>query len=426
SSSEKKEYINENLTFETAFVVKRFGDTNLAKTLYTVLLAKDNENVAVLNNLAVIYIYEKQYETALELLLKGEKLDPNDKHINNNLNDVRKAIEELKQRPKRMKDYYFKKTDKLQKQILFTIYKLLDAPDFSMTLIKETIKINDTHFFNKKLNPLLENGLIEEHNGEIKFDATIQELVESWVDPKIERQVIKANKNKFYRPIFYHESEINLYRVLIETFPQHLVFPNMDLKAIIDLDKVKEFLSNDEMSYLFKAHVDFAIINTTTYFPIICFEKDSDYNDSKRAEQNGIVKNHIFETSGLPLIRVRYNAAMDYERLKEEIKTTTKQFLLDTQSEYPESNLLSEFDLKRFGIYDSSIDEVELKTFWNEIVGEIIAQSTLEFSFNKEQMLLSITLNKQAEMIISIGLDSIKTKIYNRYPQLNQINFYYE
>jgi len=48
-------------------------------------------------------------------------------------------------------------------------------------------------------------------------------LVESWVDPKKERQVIKANKNKFNRPIFYHESEVNLYRVLIETSPHHLV-----------------------------------------------------------------------------------------------------------------------------------------------------------------------------------------------------------
>ncbi len=50
------------------------------------------------------------------------------------------------------------------------------------------------------------------------------------------------------------------------------------------------------MSYLFKAHVDFAIINTATCFPIICFEKDSDYNESKRAEQNGALGKRLVGT----------------------------------------------------------------------------------------------------------------------------------
>lgn len=426
ANNERKEFIRKNLTFETAYVSEAANNKELAKKLYTQLSTEEKTSSAVFNNLSLIYKEEKQYDKALELLLQGEKINPKDKYIQTNLKEVQTIIKELKQRPKRMKDYYFKKTDKLQKQILFTLYKLSDSPDFSLSLVREALKISDIYFFNKKVKPLLDNELIREQAGKIFFDPTIFEIVEAWVDPKVERQIIKANRSKLYRPIFYHESEINLYRILIESFPQHLVFPNMDLKTIIDVDKIRELISSDEMSYLFKAHVDFAIINTTTYFPIICFEKDSDYNDRKKAEQNSIMKNRIFETSGLTLIRIRYNSAMEYERLKEEIKSATKKFLIDTQSEFPESSLLNEFDLKQFGIDHSVVEEGELEAFWKEVVGDLITQNTLNFSLNQHQMLLSVTLSKSVETIISMGIDNIKEKIYNEYPQLNQINFYYE
>ena len=55
----------------------------------------------------------------------------------------------------------------------------------------------------------------------------------------MEREIVRASSNCFYRPIFYHESEIRLYQALIELFPQQLVFPNMDLKTVIDVEKVK-------------------------------------------------------------------------------------------------------------------------------------------------------------------------------------------
>lgn len=93
-----------------------------------------------------------------------------------------------------------------------------------------------------------------------------------------------------YRPIFYHESEINLYRVLLELFPQHFVFPNMDLKTIIEVEKIRDYISADYLDYLFKAHVDFAIIDTTSYLPILTFEKDSEYQDREPQKSNAIKK----------------------------------------------------------------------------------------------------------------------------------------
>lgn len=418
-------YLHTHLGFECAYVAALNNNNKLAKELYLAELNK-KESAAVLNNLAAIFLNEKKYKEALDFINKGLKLDPQHENLNKNLENAKTGLEILKAKPQKMKDYYFKKTDKFQKQMLFTIYKFIEEDNvINKERVREIIKANDNYYFNKKFNDLVVNELIIENNHMLLLDETINSLISDYIDPQMERQVIKGNQNKLYRPIFYHESEINLYRVLIELFPQHLVFPNMDLKTIIDVEKITNQISNEELSYLYKAHVDFAIINTTTYFPIITFEKDSEFNDTERGQSNATMKNHIFEVGGLPLIRIRYNNAMDYERLKEEIKQTTKQLLLETKSGNPTHQLLNEFDLKKFGIFDRNIELEELILVWNNIVGVAIAEKTHHFDFDESQMLLSITMDKNIEMIINIGVEKIKSVIYEKYPQLNKIQFYF-
>lgn len=231
-----------------------------------------------------------------------------------------------------------------------------------------------------------------------------------------------------YRPIFYHESEISLYRVLTELFPQHLVFPNMDLKTIIQVEKIREHLDHDHLDYMFKAHVDFAIIDTTTYFPILTFERDSDFQDQEPHKTNALKKNFIFETSGLPLIRIRYNSAMDYERLKEEIKQSTKAFILEisgnTDSET--RRILESIDPARFGVLNDIPTDEDLKYAWENIVGHIIANHTRLIELDQSQFVLKITLDEEVRQVLELGADGIKSKLYQAYPMLNSIQFYWE
>ncbi|PGK52378.1 hypothetical protein CN918_31840 [Priestia megaterium] len=419
--------LEEKLMFQTAYVYAEHKKDNDAIGLYTRLLNEDGPDTSVYNNLALLYMNKKEYAEALRLLKLGEEMDSEKESIQLNLKEVHKLIKEEEMRPKRMKDAYFKKTYKTDKRLIFTIYKLQGEEKITDDKLRNLLTISDVTYYNKLMNKLLELELVlkDQQKGYI-LDPTIEELVQQYIDPKMERSIIKGDKNKLYRSIFYHDSEINLYRALLELFPQHLVFPNMDLKTIIEVDKIKEHLNSDVMEYMFKAHVDFAIINTRTYFPIITFEKDSDYQDTEPQKSNAAKKNLIFETSGLPLIRLRFNSAMDYERLKEEIKQTTKAFLLDVKSTDDNAELLDEFDLKRFGILGKlpSVDEV--KEIWEKIVGSLISQNTKELVVNEEQAILIVHLSKDLKSIMELSQDTVKTQLYQQINSLNKVEFIFE
>lgn len=425
SSESQKEMIMEELTFELAYCAQQGKDRDLAKKIYEDLLSESPRNITYLNNLAMVYKELKNYDKALELLKEGYEIDSSDEFIKRNLKDIEKIIALEKEKPKRIKDFYFKKTDKIDKRIMFTIYRVLDTEDNNKEKLMEILKMPKEYFFNKKLDYLIKNELVIEENNSYLLDPNVLKLIEAYVDPKLERQIIKNSTDKLYRPIFFHESEITLYRVLIELFPQHLVFPNMDLKAIIDVDKIKPLLNNEHIEYLFKAHVDFAIVNTTTYFPILTFEKDSDFNSTSRGSTNAKIKNLIFQTAGIPLIRLRYNTAMNYERLKEEIKRVTKDLMLEIHKENPEDALLNEIDLKKLGLFLEMIDLEAIKVYWGELVGDLIKNHTYNYYLDEENMIVKIEVSTEVEAILEMSLENIQKKMYNNFNLLNKLQIEY-
>lgn len=246
--------------------------------------------------------------------------------------------------------------------------------------------------------------------------------------PKIiEKRYFKGDRNKFYRPIFYHESERDLYRVLVELFPQHVVFPNMSLKTVIDLEKIKSHLDSAHLDYFFKAHVDFAIINTTNYFPSILFEKDSDDHDEEPSKTNSAKKEYIFQVAGLPLIRLRFNKAMPYDQLEEEVKQKTKKWLLSHESEDNEyyREIASQFDLEAFGIFDRSIDLDSLHELLLLQLGEVVYKCIDEVTFEKETGVLIIKAQPSIQPILKLGLSNLERSICEVYPEVNTVNILY-
>lgn len=417
--------IIEKEPFYLAYLHSQVGERLYAVDLYKSLLDMEPENLSVINNLAVLYYeYLKNYNEALSLLKKGERLAPEHELIQKNIKTVSDLIEQERKRPEIIKDRYFKKINKLQRSILFTIYKLSGEEQVTNDLIQSVTKLTDYNFYKKNLKTLMDLELVS-HDTDMGYilDITVYELIKDYVNPTIDREVVKASQNTFYRPIFFHESEIRLYQALIELFPQQLVFPNMDLKAIIDVDKVKPYLDPDVVDYMFKAHVDFAIINNTNYLPILCIEKDSSYQDDSYGANNALKKNMIFSTSGLPLIRIRYTSAMDSDRLREEVKQATKQFLLQTYKEDDTRDVLKEFDLKRFGIYFDLPTEDDLKTTWREIVGDMILNETKDIKLEKNNAILYIYISNSAEQVLKYGKEGMKAGLYQQYPTLNAIEF---
>jgi tetratricopeptide (TPR) repeat protein len=412
-------------SFYLAYIYGENARTMEAVKLYKEIYEREPENTSIINNLALLYFDQlKEYDQALMLLKEGKRIDPEHKNISRNLELLEEKIKKEKQRPKEMKDRYFKKTDKLLRNIMFSIYKLSSDEIVTDELLQSVTKLKDRRFFQSKMNKLLELELVAHNQFQGYFlEPTIYQLVQEYVNPKIEREVVRASQNKFYRPIFYHESEIKLYQALIELFPQQLVFPNMDLKTIIDVDKVKPYLEPEILDYMFKAHVDFAIISNTTYLPILCIEKDSSYQDDSYGEQNALKKNMIFNTSGLPLIRIRFTSAMDNDRLKEEVKQVTKEFLLQTHKEDDNRDILKEFELKRFGIYVDLPPKEELDKAWKDIVGDMIFNETKDIKIDTINAVIQIQVSKNVEQVLEYGKEAMKANMYQRFPTLNSIQF---
>ncbi|MDA1887240.1 MULTISPECIES: DUF2726 domain-containing protein [Bacillus cereus group] len=411
--------------FYMAYVFSATGHHIQAKELYEKLYEEDAGNTSVLNNLAVIYYEQlKDYKRALELLEQAKNIKLDNEFVNRNIEKVLSLIEEEQKRPKEITNRYFKKINKLHRKILFAIHRLSDEEKVTDELLQSVTKLNDLRYYQSNINKLLELELIVNDNEKgYVLDPIVHNLIQDYVNPKMEREIVRASSNCFYRPIFYHESEIRLYQALIELFPQQLVFPNMDLKTVIDVEKVKNYLEPDILDYMYKAHVDFAIISNTTYLPILCIEKDSAFQDDDYGAQNAVKKNMIFNVSGLPLIRIRFTTAMDHDRLKEEVKQATKEFLLQIKIDGDTRDVLKEFDLKRFGVFTDLPNLIEIQRCWKEVVGDMVYEETKAIQLDEEKSILTIHLNKNIEKVIELGREATKSKLYQLLPMLNSVQF---
>ena len=78
-------------------------------------------------------------------------------------------------------------------------------------------------------------------------------------------------------------------------------------------------LNDDERKYIshYSTHLDFLIINHVTKKPVMAIETDgySYHNDETEQHQRDLMKNHILEVYGLPLLRLRTNESNEKERV---------------------------------------------------------------------------------------------------------------
>lgn len=417
------EHCLKNSYFEIAYSLSQCNLKEESKKIYEDAIARDINSSAVYNNLGVIYEQnDKEYEKAIRFYQKATELDFENKQAPNNIKRVQKILEDIAKKQKKMKELYFKKIQTWHRKLLFAIYKLSDEEGVTIEKLAEVTKQNERNT-EENLKYLQKIEMIEISGDKIFFDETIKQLIKEYIDPKLERQIVKVDNSKLYRPIFYHESEILLYRILTELFPQHFIFPNMSLKTIVDIDKIKELLDDSIIKYLFMAHVDFAVINTSNYFPILAFEKDSDYNDTEYSKENTVKKDMIFRTSGIPLIRLRFNSGMNYEKLKSEVRNATKSLLLEMKDDSTSSTfdeISKELDIKKFGIVNSPISLDTIRNDWEQIVGKGIAQKSKIIDIEDNNLI--IEMSSELKPIIEMSIGNIKEKIFDKHNFLKEID----
>ncbi|MGR5988612.1 DciA family protein [Bacillus sanguinis] len=412
----------ESLRFELAFSLDYIGNWQEARILYE---GFEKKSGAVLNNLAVIYRDKLgEWEQALTMFEEALLTHSESDLYKRNVTETKEMIEERRkkeeERPKRMKEAYFKKTKPWHKKILFVLYSWEEDELFDIERLA-TITKATSHATQRNLDFIENLGMIAIENGKITFDPTVYELVKNWVSPELQSQIVKTSGSICFQPIFFHESEKRLYRTLIELFPQHLVFPNMSLQTIFSFDKLKELLDEDTFTYYLRTHVDFVVVNTTNYLPIIAFEKDSDFNDTPSQKEKVKQKDLIFECGGIPLVRLRFNGALGLEELKQNVMEKTKQLLLHYHEEdslYKRA-LFEQIDVTNFGLHvqELSIDEVE--EYWHELVGEQLANNSKIEGIDNG--IMHIEINKGFQQIIEMMYTTLCSKFINKYPSIKDI-----
>ncbi|MBP1309198.1 hypothetical protein JOD82_002218 [Paenibacillus sp. 1182] len=409
----------DHYSFEIAYSLYEMSYYEAAKEMYLKLVEAGNAPASVYNNLGLLYNdIENNDNKAIEYYKLA--IDHGSEKAKENLAILEKEIQKRTERSRQIKEDYFKSTNKYHKKVLFTLYKWGNRP-FTIEELAMATK-QSFSYTEKNITDLIHLGMLEVHQDHYKIDPTVEKLVAEFIDPKLERQIIQADRSNISRPIFFHESEINLYRVLLELFPQQFVFPNISLKTIMDVEKLRENLSSEQLNYLFMAHVDFAIISTSSYIPILAIEKDSTYHDSVHSLKKDEMKNSIFKLSGIPLIRIRFNKGMTAEKLKQEIRNATKEMLILSQKDSERDlNILDEIDLRNFGIsLHSDIDLDVLQGLWDEIVGEGVSKKSRIIDLNNGNQ-LHVSVASELETLIDFSREQIETKLKSAIPQMKEL-----
>lgn len=114
--------------------------------------------------------------------------------------------------------------------------------------------------------------------------------------------------------LFKSRQEENFYSALKESFPQYLIYPNVAVSCVIDLNRIRKDLTAAEIDYYFKSILDFVLFDPlNNYEPIYFFELDSKFHDSDSARRNDGMKNAICRAAGVKLVRLRSSLISETE-----------------------------------------------------------------------------------------------------------------
>jgi hypothetical protein len=98
---------------------------------------------------------------------------------------------------------------------------------------------------------------------------------------------IKVTENRniasvnYTTSLFKSNQEVELFMSIREVFQMYVVYPNVGLSCVVNFDKLKNSLSQEEKSFFFRGIIDCVVFDQhNDYKPIKFFELDSSYHDS--------------------------------------------------------------------------------------------------------------------------------------------------
>jgi tetratricopeptide (TPR) repeat protein len=325
-------------------------------------------NVGALHNLALLVERGGRLEEALAyaeqaLALQPEKEDTLTlkehilRRIEQRRQDALRQQEQAAQRQRQLENLIrtaperWAKVDQYKRRILGTLAALNTFEGFRELahLVDMEERVLKGHW-----SKLVEQGMVIEGEDGPRVNPHILDLVKRERVHAMVTRIVHTSSEMMTKPIFNSQQEYKIYSILLEVFPNQLVFPNMALQAIFPYARMQAVLSKEVFGYYLMASVDFCVMLTSTYLPLVAFEVDSDYHDSEKQKVRDERKDQIFATGGIALIHLRAFGqpspqAIRYD-IMEAVRTWLKQWRTTPHQKGWAIDLEQELDFDRFGL----------------------------------------------------------------------------
>lgn len=132
---------------------------------------------------------------------------------------------------------------------------------------------------------------------------------------------------KGHKKISEYDSENLTFSLLEKILSEYPEFNYLGVFCHIPLRNVIQdwsLLNEQECKYIshYSTHVDFLVINHVTKKPVLAIETDgyTYHNDETAQHQRDLLKNHILEVYGLPLLRLKTNGSGEKEKIVTSLK----------------------------------------------------------------------------------------------------------
>lgn len=163
----------------------------------------------------------------------------------------------------------------------------------------------DEKWVGNHLRKLQESGMLFDTEGGYRINPHILPLLKQESQHAVVGKIIRANGTTAVKQVFNSGREFNIYQILVQLCPNHLVFPNCSLQSVMSYERMKELVDDDVFGYYLRASVDIVVVSSTTYLPMLAIEVDSVWHDTERQQKNDIKKDLLFATAGIPFLRLR-------------------------------------------------------------------------------------------------------------------------
>lgn len=137
-----------------------------------------------------------------------------------------------------------------------------------------------------------------------------------------------------HKKISEYDSENLTFSLLEKTLSEYPEFNHLGVFCHTPLRNVIRdwtLLNEEERMYIshYSTHLDFLIINHVTKKPVLAIETDgyTFHNDETEQHHRDLLKNHILEVYGLPLIRLKTNESGEKEKIVSSLKSAVNKSL---------------------------------------------------------------------------------------------------